>query len=207
MKTLFPEDDVKNPLIDQPWMKSETDKMLDMYFNGTHPQRIAAALGRNPKAVKRRIEKFTYNECDRAVKYEPFRRLSRRGKRLTENEKLMIQVFRNKRFPMEALARVLCRELKEIHSDLEGQITRQRFKEIAPRIDLLLAYRYQYWVSKTPLIADSLYDEMKQEEMEFGGGADILSLPASDRVTDYPPYIRSLALYLEFKLKKERKNE
>ncbi len=200
MKTLFPEEDVKNELIDDPWMKSHTDKMLDMYFAGAHPQRIAAALGRNPKAVKRRLEKFAYNECDRAVKYEPFRRLSRRGMRLTENEKRMIQTFRTKGFPMSALATVLCRELKEIHSDLSGQVSRERFKEVAPRIDLLLAHRYLYWVAKNPVVTDSFYDEMKKEEMEFGGGADVLSLPASDRVVDYPAHIRSLALYVEYKL-------
>ncbi len=189
---LFSNDELKNELADEPWKKSQTDKMLDLYLAGAHPIRIAQELGRNPKAVKRRLEQFTYNEKDRAVRYEPFRRVSRKGKKLTQNERVMIQSFQERKLPMAALARVLMRDLHEIDPDTKGQRKVANDRQIAPTLDLVLAHRYIYHIWKTPIISDKTYDDLKAEEIEYGTGAKALA--GSPR--DCPRHIKSLALYL-----------
>lgn len=74
-----------------------------------------------------------------------------------------------------------------------------RMKEVAPLVDQVLAHRYLFYCSKKPIISNEAYDDAKEEAMEFGGGFDILSEPASDRPVDYPAHIRSLAFYLLYK--------
>jgi hypothetical protein len=68
-----------------------------------------------------------------------------------------------------------------------------------PTLDFLLACRFLYWCAKKPLIADEVYDTMKEEEMEYGTGTAALSLPASDRPIHYRDHIRSLAFYLLYR--------
>lgn len=189
---LFDNAVVRNKSADEPWKKSETAKMLDSYLAGARPERIAQELGRNPKAVKRRLEQFTYNEFDRAVRYEPFRRASRSRMRLTENERLIIKAHRERNVPIEATAKVLARDANEIDPNREkdaAQVTQR--KEVAASLDLVLAYRYIYFTYKKKIISNKTYDDLKAEEIEFGNGSYILGDPKRA-----PGYIKSLALYL-----------
>lgn len=77
-------------------------------------------------------------------------------------------------------------------------------KEVAPTCDILLAHRYLFHCAKTPIISDRTYDDAKHEEIEFGAGGPFLNKPASDKVIDYPPHIRSLAYYLLYKFMEAR---
>ncbi len=183
----LPDEEVKNKSIDVPWKKSETDKMLDLYFGGHHPNRIAQCLGRNPKAVKRRLEQFVYNEDGRAERYEQRQRHSRKGKRITENERLMIDAHRERKIPIEVTAGILAREISEIHFDGTSQ------DRVGPSsLDLVLAHRYIHFVYKTPVISNNTYDNLKAEEIEYGkGGKELRGDPK-----DCPRYIKTLALFL-----------
>lgn len=209
-KTLFQDDLFRNENADKPWMKSETDRMLDLYFKGTHPDRIAVVLKRNPKAVKRRLEQFTYNEDGRAVRYEMFERDSRRGMRLTENEKLIIKAHVERNVPLEATASLLCRKVEEIRGEStvpstmpvakEGKEEHIWLKKVAPTLDLLIAHHYLFWQAKQPIISNQDYDDLKQEEIEYGcGKAAVEAVSKFRQVCDYPPYIRYLAFYMQFR--------
>lgn len=201
MSGFFPEEEVKNQSADEPWKRSETDRMLDSYFGGAHPNRIAQELGRNPKAVKRRLEQFTYNERDRAERYEPFRRLSRKGKKWTENERVMLRSYQEKKIPLEFLAKVLQRDVAEVKGTKIGAaIETMSHRTIAPTIDLLWAYRYAYFGWKEPLISDEAYDVLVKEEIEFGGGEKAFAYIKSYQ--GWPNYVKTLALYLAEKHKR-----
>lgn len=200
MPGLFPEDKIRNPIADEPWKKSETDKMLDLYLAGCPPTRIAQVLGRNPKAVKRRLEQFGNNERDYAIRYEPFRRISRKGKRMTQNELSWLHYYRERQIPLRYLAKVLQREVREFGLDQEDLSHKVDMKRVATGVDLVLAYRYLYYVQGISILSDQAYDDIEKEEMEFGAGGEILKEKVgSDRVEDYPPHIRALGLYLAFK--------
>jgi hypothetical protein len=198
MKTLIPDSIIKNQRADDPWKKKETDKMLDLYLAGGHPKEIAYKLQRNPKAIKRRLEQFTYNERDRTRKYEPRRRISRKGMRWTENEKLIKQECLVRGVPVSDIARVLQRNANEVMPDYKGEIQVNSFMDIAPRNDLLLAHRYLYWVAKKPIISNQAYDAAKKEELEFGACSELLK-PASGHAVDYPAHIRYLAFYMLYR--------
>ena len=200
MNSLFPDELVKNKEADEPWKKSETDKMLDLYLAGSTPSRVAVLLGRNPKAIKRRLEQFTYNERERATRYEPVQRTSRKGTRLTENERLMIQSFKKRHLPMKDLAKVLLRDVNELGLS-EGDLNRLGdMRKLGTGVDLTLAYRYLYYVQGISILSDEAYDRLEKEETEFGAGGQILEkMVGSDKSEDYPPHIRALGLYLGFK--------
>lgn len=197
MKGLFPESELRrNASADKPWLRGDTDKMLNLYFSGAHPNRIAQELNRNPKAVKRALEQFTYNERDRAVRYEPVQRYSRKGKRLTENENLMIASFLERKQPMEALAKVLQRDLSEIYKDPKAHVERSKDLVIASGVDLCLAYRCLRDFFLYPIISPQTLKDMEQEEMEFGAGSVILAKKSGKTVDDIPLRVRTLAFYL-----------
>jgi hypothetical protein len=198
-KGLLPDELVRNPAADMPWKKSETDKMLDLYFQGAPPSRIAVALKRTPKSIKRRIEEFRTNERDRALKYEPRRRLCRSGSRITENELFFIQSFQKRKLPTATLAKILQRKEKEFASHKEAKKNHIEWSKVGSGVDLCLAYRYLYYVKNMPLISDKAYDDIEAEELEFGVCSDVLRVPGSDKEGDYPPHIRALALYLALK--------
>lgn len=202
MSNLLPEQDLSNPKIDTPWKRSETDKMLDLYFEGTRPDRIAHILGRNPKAVKRRIEQFAYNEFDRTLQYRPVCRTSRRGKRFTPNEESIKKTTQERNVPVKDLARLLAREVTELQDPKQEGCGLREIQRViqAPTLDLLLACRYMYYVSKQALVSDAVYDDLLAEELELGTGADQITGPPKCKVTDYEPHIRSLALYLYAKM-------
>jgi hypothetical protein len=212
-KTLFQEDLFKNENNDKPWMKSETDRMLDLYFNGSDPDRIAYLLKRNPKAVKRRLEQFTYNEDKRAERYDMFERDSRRGKRLTENEKILIKAHVERKVPMEATAALLCRKVEEIRGESiapslnkvedskgKAKLEHNWLKTVAPSLDMLIAHHYLYWQAKQPIISNKEYDDLCEEEIEYGcGRLAVEAIRGFREVLHYPPYIRYLAFYMQFR--------
>lgn len=65
--------------------------------------------------------------------------------------------------------------------------------------DMLLAHRYLYHCAKRPVISNQEYKDAKRECMEYGGGYDVLTQPASDKPIDYPVHVRYLAIYMLFK--------
>jgi hypothetical protein len=197
-KGFFQEQQVNNKQNDQPWKKSERDAMLDAYFaggNGAHPNVIARKLGRNSKAVKRRIEEYTYNEDDRVAHYEPFRRVSRKGQRWTQNELTLLKANRAKGVEAKHTARLLCRDVNELTLKKEAQVGKTKsLLSLAPTLDLIWAYRYVHVVYKQQLISDEVYDGLVQEEIEYGGGA--AEFEAIKHHQGWPERIRSLGLYL-----------
>jgi len=200
----LPEDRIGNEEADAPWKRSETDKMLDLYFEGAHPKRIAQILHRNPKAIERRVEQFRCNERDRAVLYEPFSRISRKGKRVAENERLFVRAFKEHGISMKVLASVLQREVRELGIDRTDLAGLGDMRKLGTGVDLVLAYRYLYYVHATSIMSDQAYDMLEKEEIEFGDGGKILETVGSDRAEDYPPHIRALGMYLAFKYAKRK---
>ena len=214
----FSDDEVKNKNVDRPWMKSDTARMLNLYCAGSAtPDRIAQEMGRTPKAVKRQLELFTYNERDRAVRYEPQRRVSRKGQRFSKNEQVMWDKHRELGVPAEVTAKVFCRPIKE----LDGSQTERKVKVAKtkagtmtdrmecgigiPSIDLIWAYRYIYFVwnkEKEGIISDQLYDDLVQEECEYKNAQQFEEIK---RHQGWPEHIRSLAMYLA--IKHERDNQ
>jgi len=196
MKTFFPDEQTKNEAAEQPWKKSETDRMLDLYLSGSHPKEIAYKLSRNPKAVKRRIEQFTYNERERADRYEPFRRVGRKGKRLTQNEMVIIAAHKERGVAASVTAKVLMREVDEIKPDIKGKASVKEGRVVASSLDLVLAHQYirEAYKTEAPIISDKTYEDMVAEEIEFGGGAGVLTRAFNQSLT--PHHIKSLALYL-----------
>lgn len=213
MKPLIPKCRVENKRQEMPWKKKERDKALDLFFRGTHPSRIAIKLGRNPKAVERLIQEYRYNERDKALRYEPRRRVSRKGQRMTKNEWMFVKSHGKRNIPREVTARLLARAPGEILvnelvdyrqnkevTKIETQIKFNFLKAAAPTLDQLLAHKYLYWVAKCPVIPDKEYDSAKAEEIEFGCGAESLESASGFRkALDYPAHIRSLAFYLQYK--------
>jgi hypothetical protein len=202
----FPDKELKNESADEPWKKSETDKMLDLYFEGAHPKRIAQQLARNPKAVRRRLEQFSYNERDRAVCYDPFRRVSRKKKKMTQNELTMWDAHRERKVPVAITAKVLCRDVTELDgSSIVGTMKSDEMRGVAPRMDLIWAHRYIHFVWKTPIITDKAYDDLVEEEIEYGGGLKAFATIKLHQ--GWPDYIKSLALYLHEKYKEEKQKK
>lgn len=201
---LLPEEQVKNKEADQPWKRSETNKMLDLYFEGATPERIAQKLGRNPKAIKRRLEQFTYNERDRAVRYDPLRRVSRKGKRITENEQLVMKSHKERGVPFEATLKVIQRRASEF--DTKPGAAKIRLQKVfAPTMDLILALRYAYYVYKKPLVTDVEYNDLVGEELEYGARHGLYSKHSDPK--SCPPRIKTLALYLTEKKEDEEREK
>lgn len=195
MSGFLPDESVRNKENDTPWMKSDTDKMLDLYFAGeASPKRIAQQMGRNPKAINRQLELFRYNEKDRAVRYQPLRRISRKGKRFTENEMELIRTHQERNVPPSATACVLARDVSEVDGSPARDKVLVSGQKMIPTIDLIYAYRYLWKRMNRKLISDKTYDEMVAEEVEYGGGGPAFAAMKKDE--DFPGRIRSLANYL-----------
>jgi len=188
MSKLLPEESVRNPQAEEPWKRREGDRMLDMHFEGVDIVRLAAKIGRNPYAIKKKLDEYVYNERNRIVDYQPKQRISRKGKRLTDAERKLIRSCIKQGIDLEHAARVLMRDLSEISTKDQEQVVKN--KEVAASLDLVLAYRYIYHQYKFKLISNKAYDNMKAEEMEYGGGVLALS------TKECPDYVKSLALYL-----------
>lgn len=198
--SFFSDDEIRNKRNDTDWSAEEDDQLFDLYFGGTAPDRIAVKMRRNPKSIARRLEQFTYNERSMADLYRPRRRINRRGMRLTENERVMVKAHTERGVASETTARLFQRAPNEFSTDFEGVKKNNRLREVASSVDIIIAHRYLAYCAKCPIISKQAYDAMVEEEIEFGGGADILArYPKSANVTDYPPHIRSLAYYMQFK--------
>jgi len=208
MRTLLPEESLQAKHADEAWGDSLTDKLLDMHFAGTPPPRMAVELGRKPKAIWRQIEMFTRNERGRAVNYHPHNRTSREGKRFTENDDLIVQAYRKLGLGVSIAAKVTQHstdELRQQSRRISKAEVRQEVVEaksairsantkLAPTLDFIWAHRYIYFVYKTPILPDKVYDAMVEEEIEYGGGEDKFLEIKNHH--GWPDYIKSLALYL-----------
>jgi len=194
--------DLKPEKADTEWTPLETDKMLDSIFEGNTPERVALSLHRTPKSVKRQWQQILYNELTcKAKDYSPTRRVTRRGKRLTKNEIKLIDAHKERSVPVADTARILQREIKEFYfGDRRENEQVQDMRRIGAGVDLVMAYRFLYYVHGVSVLSDFNYDALEKEEIEFGAGGHILKEKVgSDRKEDYPNHIRSLALYLAFK--------
>lgn len=208
MSGFFDDSEVRNKAADQPWMKSETDRMLDLYFSGAHPDRVAQELGRNPKAVKRRLEQFTYNERGWAERYDPFRRISRKGKKLTQNETVLLKAHQERGVNIKDTARLMARTASELNAEPSLEVAKSKCSvaAVASTLDLIWAHRWLFFLRKTPIISDEAYDALVAEEIEYGGGSK-----AFERIKNWkgfgPGYIRDLALYLHGKWEAEKEGK
>lgn len=200
---LLDESTLRNAAANDVWKRKEVDLLLELYLVGTEMVRIAATLQRNRKAIVRKLQEYIYNERDRVTNYQPIHRTSRTGKRITPNEQQIIKECRKKRVPWEKIALLLCRKVTDIDADNRKVIEPHliaSMKQAATGVDLVLAYRYLYYVHARPIVSDYAYDQIEKEEIEYGGGKGVLDkFVGSDRAEDYPPHIRALALYLAFK--------
>lgn len=179
----------------RPWMKSDTDRMLDFYLDDLRVAEIAVRMKRNSRDVENRIEKFILNTDDRVSRYEPFQRISRRRKPFSANETALVCSHAIRKIPLQLTTRVLQRALEEISSPqtMKTPLVSDQ-KQIAPTMDLIWAHRYIFFVYKTPIISDKDYDDLVKEEIEFGGGGRTFEKIKSRE--GWPSHIKSLALYL-----------
>lgn len=198
--SLLPDDLVKNAAADRPWKKSETDRMLDMYFDGTPPDRIAIKLQRNPKAIKRRIEAFSANENGRAESYEPFRRLTRHKQRVSESEVLLIASHKRNGVPKDVTAKVLQRSVSELYTPPTVKPELSFMKKFIPAMEIIMALRYFHFCHRknSPflIVSDKDYDDLVHEECEYGGQTSAFTTIKCMDVRDYPHRIRWLMEYL-----------
>ena len=195
MKSLIPESQIpRTEHANEVWTPEEDDALLDAHLAGGSPGALAAEFKRKPKAIVRRIDYYRDNERDWVLNYKPVDRISRKGKRLTTNEKLIIAAHRKKKIAPYLTARVLARDVSEI-KDHSGQVAEvKNLNVLAPKLDLIWAYRYIHFVYKKPLISDTVYNELVDEEIEYGGG--LLSFEAIKEHRGWPEHIKCLALYL-----------
>jgi len=193
---LIPEEEVKNPNNDAPWEKSELDRMLDLFFAGCHPKRLAVMFGRNPKAIRRQLEMFAYNTLDYATRYQPVRRISRKGKKFSPNEMRIIRCHAERGIPVEVTARLLMRDPSEIQPPKRYKPTNPEIT-LVPTMDLIWALRYAFFHYNTRVISDEEYDLMVKEEIEFGGKEVEFETLKNSVV---PDRIKSLAIYLVLKM-------
>lgn len=212
MGGFFKDEEVKNEGAGDPWKKSERDKALDEYFAGAHPKELGIKFKGAPKAFMNSIlNKLKYNykkkgkedQPGRAERYEPFRRTSRKGMKFTPNEKDLIRAHRELKDPYKVSRRVTATILARDPSELADEKDLKdvdEMKRIGTGVDLILAYRYLYYVKGISILSDSAYDRLEEEEIEFGAGGHVLKKKiGSDRAEDYPNHIRALAIYLVFK--------
>lgn len=197
--TLFGDEAFKNENADRPWLKIDTDHMLDRFCIGGSPKVIAHDLKRNPKAIRRRCEQFVYNERNRATDYQPKQRVSRAGRNLTKNEEWLIQEHRKRNIPTSVTARVLQRNANEIAPDVKGEIQLNAAKAVASTdLDVLWATSYVLHACHYPIISTQAYEAEKKDQIEFGDGVDVITDKKfeSENNQHYPPHIRSLGYYL-----------
>lgn len=199
---LLPEEKIVNKAAQDIWKRKEVDRLLEMYLTGMDLGRIAFKLNRNRKAIIRKIQEYIYNERERVTNYKPRRRTSRAGQRMTPNELQMIKQLAKKRVPAEKIALLLQRKVEEITGGkrIEEAPKISNMKAVAPTLDLIWAHRYIYFVYKTPIISDEAYDDLVKEEIEYGGGGPAFA--AIKAHNGWPNYIKSLALYLTERPKK-----
>lgn len=202
--TLLRDEALVNAAAKEVWKRREVDRLLEMYLEGADLGRIAFKLQRNRKAIVRKVQEYIYNERNRVTNYQPRQRTSRKGRRLTQNEKQIIRECRKKGVPYERIAAVLCRPTNEIKTETPVEKAKaQSDTPFAPTLDLVLAHRYIYHIYHTPVISDEAYDALKAEEEEFGTKPQALA----NEPRKCPHYIKTLAVYLCEKAEWERRHD
>lgn len=185
----------------RPWKKSEVDRVLDHWLSDHTVKDIAIEEDRHPSEVHEKLKAFLMNLDGKAERYEPRSRKMRRGLALTDNERIVIRSHKKLGVPTQGTARLLCRPVGEVDPD-GAEHERQhlvRLRQLAVGVNLIQAYQYAFHCHKVRLVSDQAYDDQKQEEIEYGGGSEVLLEPASKRVVDYPHFIRYLGMYLMFR--------
>lgn len=179
------------------WTPKETDLFMDAVLDGKTPEEIAEEFRRTVPEIGAQFNAAFYPP----IPYHPYgRRKARTGMKMTAIELKIIKKHHDNGIPVAHTARMLQRKPGEIAPDYYGKITFNQMRCLAPVSDQLVAHHYLHHISKTPIISDQAYDEMKEEEIEFGGGGPFLKEIAKARtVACYPPHIRSLAFYMLYK--------
>ena len=165
---------------------SRTDKAIDLLLQDIHIDTIAAKVGKDPNLVEG-LRVYCLQSKKFCTSYEPKKRNVRTGLPIGKREKEIILEHKRRNIPTELTAKILQRPLREFYQDTEGADKVRRMKAVATSCDVLWAHMYLKHCNKTPVISDAAYDLAKKEEIEFGGGQQFLSQPASERVVDYPP--------------------
>lgn len=201
MKGFFKEEQIRNQEADQPWTPSTSDRAIELYLAGTAPQRLAHLMQRTRKSIARRFEQYTYNEDNITERYQPHQRISRQGKRFTQNEVVLLKAWKKPEYFVtpEARARFLCRNIKELGVDAEELTTINNMKTVGSGVDLVLAHRYLQHCKDIRLLTPQAMANLEAEEQEFGARGDLLKRPPSTRAGDYPEHIKRLAMYLVYK--------
>jgi hypothetical protein len=85
-------------------------------------------------------------------------------------------------------------------SEGKAKLEHNWLKQVAPTLDMLIAHHYLYWQAKQPIISNKEYDDLREEEIEYGcGRLAVEALSKFREVQHYPPYIRYLAFYMQFR--------
>ena len=192
---------------DTPWKRSDVDKLFEEYFlKGTHPSRIALLLNRTPESIRTKIKEYKENLFNRTVRYRPKKRTWRGEMRMTVNDEEYIEFWVKRGLPLEHLARLLQRPLKQLQPNKRTRVLAdvKNIRKFVASLDLIWALRYAYFVwakkdEEKALVPDAEYDEMVQEEIEYGGGLKAFATIKSQQ--GWPSHIKSLALYLAEKPK------
>lgn len=182
-------------------MGHATDTMLDLWLAGISSDEIADRIGKDESAIEKRIREFIHNTLDRAKNYEPVRRISRTGLRITKNEKWLIQEHRARGVSLAVTSKVTARNANEIMPDLKGEIQLNSAKTLSNDLDLLWAHSYVLHCCRIQIISKQAYEQAKKEQIEFGDGGPIVCSPGfqSSQCHHYPHHIRSLGFYILFK--------
>ena len=195
---LLGEDELKMGAEHSHWSQEEIDSLLDAFFSGANMKRLAVKYKRTPRAVLVRIGKILYNDRGQLTKYQPVRRVSRVGKKLTRREKNFLKIAQEKGYSAKDVAKVLARSEEEVEKFLRGDAKPviRAFRDIAPSIDLLMAAKYLEEKEDLKILDEKDWKRLIKEEQEFGVDPDLfLSRP----VDEFPPYIPPLAEYFKMK--------
>jgi hypothetical protein len=179
------------------WKKTDTDRMLNLFFTGSSAKRIAEKMEWSYTDISRQLGRFFKNEKNRCDNYEPVRRVSRVNAPWTDNENEMVGGMLAAGVHRDTVAKIISRHPKEMQIG-SGSGFHSQMRQAAVTADLLEAYQYLYHITTRaePIITDQEYDDLKETEREFGPVTGYDHLPPRERVVDYAPHIRELAGYL-----------
>lgn len=178
---------------------------------------------RTSKAVDAKLRKIIRNFEDNKSAIDQFidslpsregKEWSRRDSRVLKMH-LKFKILGQTEEGLDYIAYILRRSLKEVKRkvprkktlfDADVKKVKNKMDVSDVRIwttdeDLLMAHRYLYYVMKTPILPDSVYDEFEKEALEFGSISENSPVrkPGSDNKRDYPRCIAGLAMYLGLK--------
>ena len=159
-------------------------------------------------------------------------REDRTDKHWTPNEVLFVKFQQKAKIDVEITHKIIMRPIEEIEKKfpeayawaakkkstadpeykkrkaverVEKKIKVNKIRAGVPVMDLIWAYRYIYFVynkEKRGAIPDSVYDELVEEECEYGAGA--LQFEEIKTHQGWPEHIRFLASYLAIKHEREQ---